>query len=275
MRGFLVIALLAFTIPFATGEEPAAALTMADCADCHEDEAASFAASAHGGLMPSETLQVSCVACHGPATDHVEDPDSSNITREPGSDSCQSCHGTVESRLSLQTPRHARAGIGCLDCHATGHSPGHREGLLRLESSELCGECHQAETTAMTLPFAHRSGSRPFACTDCHGLHSGAPGTSTLALGRSGSCGDCHLEQVGPHVYEHDAQRIDGCVTCHTPHGSTNRRMLVRSRPLELCLECHSDVPAFHDLSRARYQDCTSCHFAIHGSSRDPNLIQD
>ena len=44
---------------------------------------------------------------------------------------------------------------------------------------------------------------------------------------------------------------------------------------IPLCLECHSDVPSFHDVSRPRYQNCQNCHAAVHGSNRDPRLFEE
>jgi hypothetical protein len=56
--------------------------------------------------------------------------------------------------------------------------------------------------------------------------------------------------------------------------------MLKRNSVRQLCLECHSSitnppdpdfpsVPAFHNQtsSGGKYQNCTTCHAAIHGSN--------
>jgi predicted CXXCH cytochrome family protein len=65
--------------------------------------------------------------------------------------------------------------------------------------------------------------------------------------------------------------KTEGCSSCHTPHGSTNPRFLRVSQVNLLCLQCHSfpgqgpQGPA-HNQS-AKYQACTMCHAAIHGSN--------
>jgi predicted CXXCH cytochrome family protein len=65
--------------------------------------------------------------------------------------------------------------------------------------------------------------------------------------------------------------KTDGCSSCHTPHGSTNPRFLRVSQVNLLCLQCHS-FPAQgpggpnHNQS-TKYQACTMCHAAIHGSN--------
>jgi predicted CXXCH cytochrome family protein len=72
--------------------------------------------------------------------------------------------------------------------------------------------------------------------------------------------------------------KTDGCIACHTPHGSSNPRLLITSRVAQLCLTCHSnshgvgaDEPAGpqHNLN-AQYANCTNCHIKIHGSRTSP-----
>jgi predicted CXXCH cytochrome family protein len=62
-------------------------------------------------------------------------------------------------------------------------------------------------------------------------------------------------------------------MSCHVAHGSSNPRLLRRSQVNLLCLECHTLsggglAPAGpnHDQSQ-KYQACTLCHNAIHGSN--------
>jgi predicted CXXCH cytochrome family protein len=82
-------------------------------------------------------------------------------------------------------------------------------------------------------------------------------------------------------VFEHEALR-QGCITCHSPHGSVNQRMLTE-RNQTLCLKCHfqeqtgtgtiliggRDHSAF--FSRGT---CWSagCHEAVHGSQISSSL---
>ena len=84
-------------------------------------------------------------------------------------------------------------------------------------------------------------------------------------------CVKCHADKQGPFVYEHVPVKTEGCTSCHTPHGSTNPRFLRVAQVNLLCLQCHS-FPALgpggpsHNQS-AKYQACTMCHAAIHGSN--------
>jgi predicted CXXCH cytochrome family protein len=82
------------------------------------------------------------------------------------------------------------------------------------------------------------------------------------------------VEKAGPFVFEHQPVKTEGCVACHTPHGSSNPRLLKRSQINVLCLECHTltidspvpGIPGFHNQA-VKYQACTVCHTNIHGSN--------
>jgi len=61
------------------------------------------------------------------------------------------------------------------------------------------------------------------------------------------------------------------CSSCHSPHGSTNPRLLKVSVVNMLCLQCHTfptigPIGPAHNQS-AKYQACTMCHAQIHGSN--------
>lgn len=255
------------------GEE----ITRELCAGCH-DEADSFAEGPHGLAMAARDeaiLERSCVACHGPADEHVEDPNTENINRFPAPEACASCHPASSGKLSLATPGHQRLGVACLDCHASGHEDRGTDHLLAAAPVDLCGGCHRTQANASRRPFAHRDGSGPFSCLNCHSTHATGRVGRLLLSANAGACLDCHTEKAGPFVYPHPPRDVEGCVACHEPHGSTNPRLLKRPTVLNLCLECHTGVPAFHDLSQARFRSCQSCHSAVHGSNRNPHLFDE
>ncbi|TPW21136.1 MAG: cytochrome C family protein, partial [Elusimicrobia bacterium] len=82
----------------------------------------------------------------------------------------------------------------------------------------------------------------------------------------------------GPHVMEHPPV-VEDCATCHTPHGSPNRKLLTVAQPA-LCLQCHSLADNRHAavaaaggrVSGAVLRNCTACHGGIHGSAFDQHL---
>ena len=76
-------------------------------------------------------------------------------------------------------------------------------------------------------------------------------------------------------MYAHNASRVDGCVICHSPHGSSNNRMLLQATTQQNCLQCHGDFPAFHDQTAgAVFTNCLNCHTEIHGSNHNRFLFR-
>jgi DmsE family decaheme c-type cytochrome len=234
----------------ATAQEP---VTMETCAICHDDVAPVFASGSHGRAMArvdSAILDRSCVGCHGPATEHVDDPSTENINRFPEPGACLACHPGREGMTYISTAAHVRNGVACLDCHGTGHGELETDHLLASAPHTLCAECHLSESGSFQMPYAHRDGTRPFECTNCHSVHGDNRQGRLALVGSGGVCLDCHTEKTGPFVYPHPPQQANGCIGCHVPHGSPNPKLLTRHRPAALCLECHADVPSFHDVSR-------------------------
>lgn len=106
-----------------------------------------------------------------------------------------------------------------------------------------------------------------------------------LKVDRSGEpvCVSCHTDKRGPFVFAHPALVAGTCLSCHEAHGSANPMMLSRARVSQVCLECHTGVPSgtvgsqppsLHDLRSPRYQNCTTCHVAVHGSNSSPKLLR-
>jgi DmsE family decaheme c-type cytochrome len=253
---------------------------MSDCEMCHEDVVPVFAASSHGRLMASHSdamLQRSCEGCHGSGAAHIDDPLPENIIRSPGPAQCATCHPDRTGKVEILMPRHNRSGVVCLDCHMSGHEeePSTEDHGLKLEIATLCGTCHQGESASFNMPYAHRDGQHPFDCTECHSIHSDTRVGRLAILGNGGACVECHTEKAGPFIFPHQPSQLDTCMSCHMPHGTTNSKLLTRPNIDMLCLECHANVPSFHDVSRPRYQNCINCHAAIHGSNRDPRLIEE
>jgi DmsE family decaheme c-type cytochrome len=100
-------------------------------------------------------------------------------------------------------------------------------------------------------------------------------------------CLKCHVEYRGPFQFEHAAVRVDGCEACHSPHGSTNAKLLKRPVVYALCLECHNGAPGFgrsgegvptqsssHNMADPRFRNCTACHVRIHGSNSDSRFLR-
>jgi len=143
-------------------------------------------------------------------------------------------------------------------------------------------------------PSHHPVPEGQMSCTDCHDPHKGRAitggGTALHQKLRGGgmgflsvneTCFECHNAQRGPFVFEHEGVR-QGCVTCHSPHGSVNAKMLI-DRNATLCFKCHFEeqhvggrifIGDSDHTTRLPQGTCWSagCHEAIHGSQVNEHL---
>jgi DmsE family decaheme c-type cytochrome len=281
----------AATATDAPAEEPAAVMA---CADCHADQATAFRTNAHGhGKAPKgEPVPAAvCEACHGDGAAHIEAGGDKTLIFTPrgqaGAEGCLTCHELTTEKISRHAGAHANSpAVHCLTCHSMHASEPRAPHLLAQRELALCASCHANQAASFrNKPFAHRIGRGGTECSSCHEPH-GRAGRDNLRTTTSGElpCFSCHFEKKGPFVFPHAAGVASGdCLSCHEAHGSSNPKMLKRATVAQVCIECHSPLtagtlgsqpPSFHNLRLPRYQNCTTCHVAVHGSNRDPQLLK-
>ena len=277
------------------------------CAACHEDQFKAFSATKHAKLkeVPAwkERAQ-GCESCHGPGSKHAEDPTIpggiivfNKMDSKAVSETCLACHAGKESHNTFRQGEHWRNDVGCTDCHSAhgtpavvekpgsitfAAEPGHKNSayatnaMLKQSDPQLCMSCHNETRAQFTKPFHHKVLEGTMKCGDCHNAHGGFELKQTkLAIGSDASCIKCHSNKQGPFVFEHGPLKLEGCSTCHTPHGSANPKMLKRPQIRQTCFECHTGiseelapgVPSRHNQANMRETNCTVCHSAIHGSN--------
>ena len=303
------------TLP-STGKD-ALHIGMERCQSCHKAEVRQFEKTPHAFVSAAKaSTPMDCETCHGPGKAHADAEEAAHGddaktlaasklifafrgNPKQNAERCQGCHLTSRSQSQFGHSTHSNHGVSCNDCHATHlvervqraplpqaaffslpklpeESRWLQGSLLKKSQPELCYGCHGNIQAQFTLPAHHRVPEGAMKCTDCHNTH----GTSNRAsLRQSGweTCVQCHIEKRGPFVFEHSAVKVEGCVTCHTPHGSINKMLLVRREERYLCLGCHVNPSAVNvPHSRLSFQtrgDCTRCHASIHGSNFESNFL--
>jgi len=261
------------------------------CRECHSDLYKPFESTAHWKTILDTRRGPAfqgCESCHGPGEEHVNsggDPEKiirfSGLSASKVSERCLFCHVYGEEHSNFLRSAHKTSNVSCLDCHSPHHAA-ESQFLLRASQPEVCYRCHADNKADFRKPFHHRVEEKLLRCTDCHNQHGGFLDKQLRsASSQEQVCGRCHIEQTGPFTFEHAPVRTEGCTVCHAAHGAANARMLKRAQVNLLCLECHTfttgskvrGTPPFHNQAE-RYQACTLCHTAIHGSNFSRTFLE-
>lgn len=254
------------------------------CQTCHSDVANKFSSNPHSRLALMHGGQgVTCESCHGPGKAHVENPAEptsirrfDNATAKEVNTTCLGCHAAAHP--DFERSDHAKAGVSCTSCHSI-HNAASEDALLKTAQPQLCYGCHTEAKAAFAQPFHHKVDEGLMHCSDCHDPHgTGQDKQLKTTAAQNAICTKCHTETGGPFVFEHPVLKTEGCVSCHSPHGSPNARLLNVANINTTCLQCHSGInntafpsavsptgPAHNQA--AQYVACTSCHTQIHGSN--------
>jgi len=268
------------------------------CNTCHADVWSTFYKNPHyqslaaGDRPPAET---GCESCHGPGQAHVAARGGkatiahafSIMQPKATMEVCLTCHAKDLQKSNIRRSEHTLNGVTCTDCHSIHHSPSAKF-LLAKQRSETCFACHSTVRAQFDMPSKHRVNEGFMDCWDCHNPHGtfaptwrmgSRPHMVEQTAFNDEACLKCHSDKRGPFVFEHPPTVVEGCETCHYPHGSTNGRLLQRPVTMTLCLGCHNgggtgtrlagvDIQtAQHNLLDPKYQRCTTCHVRIHGSN--------
>jgi len=241
----------------------------ATCLGCHASAHPNFLRSDHG------KAGVGCMSCHSihglvPAAIPTA-PSPTGGSDAKKSQSMARFFSTMKPDASIRDPLQWSA--------ASVEMPGQNPDLLKAPQPQLCFSCHSDVKPAFSQPFHHKVNEGLMKCTDCHDTH-GTFGNSQLrsTADQNMICVKCHTETRGPFVFEHVAVKSEGCLGCHSPHGSQNARLLNVPNINQMCNQCHSPVAAdaIHGMGAgsAEVQSCVSCHTMIHGSNVNPALIR-
>ena len=253
------------------------------CATCHEEVSKGFATNPHSkmALMPG-SKGVTCENCHGAGSEHVAGGgDTTKIfnpakaTTEQVDAKCLSCHTSAHPNFT-RSP-HAKAGVGCTSCHSIHASK--EETLLKASQPALCYQCHADQKAQFNMPIHHKVNEGLVKCSDCHDVHGTFSNNNLKSTAdQNAVCTKCHTDVRGPFVFEHAPVKAEGCMACHTPHGSQNPRLLNMPSVATLCNQCHSPVATgtVHgiDAGSTTVTPCVTCHTFIHGSNASQAFVR-
>ncbi len=93
---------------------PAIYAGKAKCTECHEPEATKLDSDLHSGLT--------CEVCHGPGSQHVDDPENNKLIKSGTREFCGRCHSMNPARKTevinqVDTKTHHIERENCIDCH--------------------------------------------------------------------------------------------------------------------------------------------------------------
>jgi DmsE family decaheme c-type cytochrome len=279
MRRTTLLAFAAVALAFAW---PA---TAQECADCHDDVAASMTHQIHMRIEPFEVggRAVGCVGCHGDGTAHMEEGDAALIRTfaEWTADDmkvCTDCHQLKGSELSeWNASIHAVEGVYCNDCHGIHEAK---------KPGKSCINCHTEVYAQFELPNHHPVREGKMDCQSCHNPHRATDSMLDHDMRLNDLCYTCHQSKEGPFIFEHQPV-VEDCSLCHMPHGSVANNLLTANEPM-LCLQCHEfhfhaglispegevDVGGSHrenpfgqdSMNVSFTTKCSQCHSQIHGT---------
>ncbi len=241
------------------------------CVKCHAPAFKVLQGTIHQSLgSRTAPLTIGCGSCHAGAEKHAREGGRAALVDSMHGTSamhqrqvCMTCHNREETLTHVRAGAHFRNEVTCLSCH----SPAARAGKVREDAERRCTQCHADVAAQFKQPNRHPVPEGHMWCSDCHNPHDARRKIRDRKLNQL-SCVKCHKQYRGPFVFAHQADRLEGCVICHVPHGTSNRRMMRQATTQQNCLQCHADFPSFHDQTQgAVFTNCLSCHTEIHGSN--------
>ncbi|MBI2917426.1 MAG: hypothetical protein HYY01_05455 [Chloroflexi bacterium] len=140
---------------------PVGLLQPSTCQDCHQQEYRAWEKSAH--------QSVSCVSCHGPAREHVED--GARLAVDQSREFCELCHAQQVSRPSKfpQIDPDSHGGqTTCVTCHDPRAPKFGPRVPHSLDGRYPCEGCHiPGVKEPLEIPDSH-AGRPSETCTQCH-----------------------------------------------------------------------------------------------------------
>ncbi len=247
------------------------------------------------------SVALACIGIGLPASSVPQESTDTSVTpyTASGADTCLACHnvpevtGIFRTRHGAPTDPRSPFGHGQLQCEAC-HGPGGAHAGMQMIDDKLarviefeadsaasaetqngmCLGCHEADVGFSAHGGAHDDNR--VSCASCHQLHSttdAVRGTSTQAE----KCYTCHAFRRADSLKAYSHPLREGkmaCTGCHSPHGATTEKLLVRQTINDTCYQCHAEKRGPFLWEHAPVaEDCTNCHDP-HGSNQPAMLVR-
>jgi DmsE family decaheme c-type cytochrome len=248
-------------------------------------------AAALAGLLALPAYAITTVSAHGDAGQEGQAPSAPAAAEAAppaaatyvGSDTCTTCHDTVERQLASTPHGSATFGKlaphGCEACHGPGSvhadDPDTVATQPRVDKmppevvSATCQSCHSGRAQFFWQGSKHEK--RGLTCTTCHTVHSPKSDDAQLQQATvAEQCATCH-QQVRAETWKSSHHPIrEGkitCTDCHNPHGTQSEQMVKADTVNDLCYSCHTEKrgPFLWEHAPVR-ESCMNCH-TPHGSN--------
>jgi DmsE family decaheme c-type cytochrome len=252
---------------------------------------------------PSFTQLVALV-CIGLGVPTLSDSQDSKVAGDTpytasGADTCLACHnvpevtGIFQTRHGAPTDPRAPFGHGQLQCESC-HGPGGSHAGMQLINDKLarviefeadstasvetrngmCLGCHEADAGFAWHGGAHDDNR--VTCASCHQLHSATDAVQVKST-QADKCYACHAFRKSDSLKAYSHPLREGkmsCTGCHSPHGATTEKLLVRQTINDTCYQCHAEKRGPFLWEHAPVaEDCTNCHDP-HGSNQPGMLVR-
>lgn len=170
-----------------------------ECSQCHPSITRNFHDATHARLTAntSNSQEIGCEACHGPASAHVQSGGAAGTIVNPKNSpqACFQCHLDKRGEFSLPHTHPVLAGkVSCNDCHDPHRGDavlGEPRGLA--SRNETCFKCH----TLQRGPFVFEHEAVREGCVTCHNPH-GSVNAKMLRARNQALCLQCHFQQQAP-----------------------------------------------------------------------------
>ena len=190
------------------------------CADCHSTNLKrNFDSKTNQYHTTFSEIDVSCEACHGPGSLHVELAQSKSLfwDRRYGYGLAKLKGEDAEPQLQSCAPCHSRRGLLDADFHAGDQYCDHFQLELLQEDTYFADGQIKDEVYVYGSFVQSKMYHKGIRCTDCHDPHS-------LKLKHPGNetCTSCHQHSAGKYdvpSHHHHVPGTEGakCVNCHMP----------------------------------------------------------